>query len=496
MKPISRRTALVLGGVGAAGVLAGGTGLIVAGMSGQNATTEGQFFEPGRVDDGVGSLLEPHVLRSAGGTLQARLSAAEKQVRIAGRTATALTYNGGVPGPTMVVRPGDRLHVTVDNQLDATTNLHTHGLHVSPEGNSDNVFLAIDPGDSFDYGYRIPENHPPGVYWYHPHHHGTVAEQTFGGMYGAIIVEDETPIPVHRERVLVIADITIDGAGRIPAVSPMDLMMGREGAMVLVNGQLAPHIATEPGVRERWRIVNACTSRYLTLRLDGQTMQLLGIDSGRFEKPRNVEEVVLLPGNRADLLVTMAAGRSVLRTLSVDRGGMGMMMGGGMAVSGADDLLTLDVAESGAEATTLPAIPKQAPQRDLRRGSISGERELIFAMGGMGMGAGMMRFTVDGKHFDPDRVDTVVRFGAIEEWTLTNTSPMDHPVHLHVWPMQLVTSSNREHDAPEWQDVVNVPARSSVRVRIPFENISGRTVYHCHILDHEDDGMMGVIDVR
>lgn len=483
MQPISRRNALMLGGVGVAGVLMSGTSLIT-GCTSRTSGVNGR------------ELVEPIALRSSGGSLRVHLSAAEGPVRIAGRDAMVLTYNGGLPGPTLSVKPGDLLQVALDNQLNATTNLHLHGLHVSPDGNSDNVFLSIGPGDSFDYEYRIPENHPPGVYWYHPHHHGTVAGQVFGGLYGAIIVEDKIPIPVTAERVLVISDISIDGSGRIPAPSRMDGMMGREGSMVLVNGQLSPHITSAPNARERWRIVNACASRYLKLRLDGQTMQLLGIDSGRFEHPRVIDEVLLLPGNRADLLVTMTSAQSVLRALPVDRGSMGMMRGGSSAVSGAADLLTLDLAEPGATATALDSLPKQAPQRDLRLEPISGHRELTFAMGGMGMGAGMMSFTVDGKQFDANSVDTSVQAGAIEEWTLTNTSPMDHPIHLHVWPMQLVEPSNGGDDSPEWRDVVNVPPRSSVRVRIPFENITGKTVYHCHILDHEDLGMMGTIEVR
>jgi len=108
----------------------------------------------------------------------------------------------------------------------------------------------------------------------------------------------------------------------------------------------------------------------------------------------------------------------------------------------------------------------------------------------------MMGFTIDGKSFDPARVDTAVAAGAIEEWTLRNTSPMDHPFHLHVWPMQIIEQSGQKTAAPRWQDVVNVPARSSVRVRIAFDDFTGKTVYHCHILDHEDRGMMGLIEVR
>ncbi len=478
MQPMSRRSALVLGGVGAAGVLVGATGLITGWTSGP-APANGVDF------------VEPKALRSAGGTLQTRLTAAAGPALIAGRNATALSYNGGVPGPTLFLQPGDVLRVTLDNQLNATTNLHVHGLHVSPEGNSDNVLLAIEPGTSFDYEYQLPENHPPGVYWYHPHHHGNVADQVFGGLYGAIVVEDTEAIPVSRERVLVVSDITLDAAGQVSGTSQMDRMMGREGAMVLVNGQAGPRVTSESSARERWRVINACTSRYLKLRLDGQSLQLLGIDSGRFQLPHEVEEVVLAPGNRADLLVTMVAGQSVLRTLPVDRGGAGMM-GGSAASSRGADLLTLDVVGSTTSSTSL-AIPEQAVPRDLRTEAVTGRRELTFAMG-MGMGAGMMSFTVDGKQFDPTRVDTVVQAGAIEEWTLTNTSPMDHPVHLHVWPMQIVDPSR--NGPPEWQDVVNVPAFSSVTVRIPFEGFTGKTVYHCHILDHEDVGMMGIIEVR
>ncbi len=169
------------------------------------------------------ALTEPPTLTSAGGLLQVRLEAAAG--RIAGRPATALAYNGGLPGPTLRLQPGDRLQVQLTNRLTQPTNLHVHGLHVSPQGNGDNPFLRIDPGALFDYDYQLPDDHPPGVYWYHPHHHGTVADQIFGGLYGAIIVGDPescTPsVPVTRERVLVISDISLSASGTIPTPSAM-----------------------------------------------------------------------------------------------------------------------------------------------------------------------------------------------------------------------------------------------------------------------------------
>ncbi|MCY0905748.1 multicopper oxidase family protein [Arthrobacter sp. H14-L1] len=495
MQPLSRRSALMLGGVGAAAAATGAAGLLWNQAMG--------FQAAGGLD-----LSEPHALRSADGRLQIKLSAAQGQVRIAGRDADVLSYNGSLPGPTLILQPGDRVNVTLENGLGDPTNLHVHGLHVSPQGNSDNVLVSVDPGESFDYEYRLPVNHPPGVYWYHPHRHGSVADQVFGGLYGAIIVQDPRPVPVTRERVLVISDISLTGGGSTATVSAMEKVMGREGALVLVNGQLNAAMAARPGERERWRIINACASRYLKLRLDGQHLQLLGLDSGRFQSPKDVEEVLLAPGNRADLLVTTAAGTAILQTLPVDRGGMGSMMGGnngsGQSRPGRDGNTLATLAVAGAPAAAPGPVPAQPAPRDLRAAAVTAHRELVFAMGmgmnsggmGGGMGSGMMSFTINGRPFDPARVDTTVPAGAIEEWTLRNTSPMDHPVHLHVWPMQVIEQAGQPVDSPVWQDVVNVPARSSVRVRIAFDDFTGKTVYHCHILDHEDSGMMGLIEAR
>lgn len=255
----------------------------------------------------------------------------------------------------------------------------------------------------------------------------------------------------------------------------------------MVNGQVGATLAAKPGERERWRIVNACSSRYLRLRLDGQRMQLLGVDAGRYPEPREVEEFVLAPGNRADLMVTAVEGTSVLQTLPFDRGGMGMFGSPSSATTGAD-LLTLTVA--GAQETATPLVVPLATTRDLRAEQMTGQRTITLAMGG---GGGGMRFTIDGREFGEGRIDTEIAHGALEEWTIVNTSPMDHPFHLHVWPMQLVEVAGQTVDRVDWRDVVPVPARGRTVVRIAFEGLTGTTVYHCHILDHEDNGMMGTI---
>ncbi|MBC7590074.1 MAG: multicopper oxidase family protein [Salinibacterium sp.] len=483
MEPITRRSALTLGGVGAAFVIAGGAGLVSV------WSTRSEPLSPATTGT---ELLQPALIRSTAGLLEVTLTAAPSAVVIGGTTVNAVTYNGSLPGPTLVVRPGDTLAVTMTNQLDDPTNLHTHGLHVSPEGSGDNVFRRIDAGATAEYRYEIPVDHPPGVFWYHPHHHGMAAQQVFAGLYGAIIVDDAAQIPASIERVLIVSDVTFDASGTIPGASQMERMRGREGTTVLLNGQVNPTMTAHPGERERWRIVNACTSRYLDLRLDGQALQLLGNDSGRFGSPHDVDSLLLMPGNRADVLVTMAEGSSVLQALPVDRGSSAAMMGGNTQSGSAVTLATLNV--TGATRAPLASAPGSEP-RDLRSESVDRGRTLTLAMGGAGMGGSMMRFTTDGRAFDAGRIDQSVAAGTIEEWTIVNTSSMDHPFHLHVWPMQVLEIGGQAVDEPTWQDVVNVPARSNSRVRIAFEDFTGTTVYHCHILDHEDNGMMGVIAV-
>jgi FtsP/CotA-like multicopper oxidase with cupredoxin domain len=495
VQPLSRRNALLLGGLGVAGTAVGAAGL---------AWT----LAPRAAPVTSTALTYPAELRSAGGSLALELEAGRGPMQLAGRGATAFGYNGASPGPTLRLRAGDVLSIRLRNRLAEPTNLHAHGLHVSPQGNGDNVFVTVDPGGSFDYEYRLPADHPPGVYWYHPHLHGLVAEQIFGGLFGAIVVEDADPVPVAMDRVLVVSDTDLDAAGNVRDVPPAERMAGREGGLVLVNGQSNPLLSALPGQRERWRVVNACVARYLRLQLDGQGMQLLGIDSGRFQSPAPVDEVLLAPGNRADLLVTMVAGWSVLRAATYDRGSMPAMMGRAPAGRGGAQppqgvaLATLQV--SGDPVAGPAGLPSQPVPADLRQVSVAARRQFLLAVGMRGDrmgpdvrgGVGMMAFTINGREFDAARTDTTVAAGSVEEWTVANTSPMDHPFHLHVWPMQLISVNGAAPAAPVWQDVVNVPANGRVSVRIAFKDFPGRSAYHCHILDHEDLGMMGVITVR
>lgn len=241
--------------------------------------------------------------------------------------------------------------------------------------------------------------------------------------------------------------MTFDG-GSVAQVSPMDRMMGRTGAVLLTNGRVAPDLTGPAGSDQRVLMVNACSSRYLDLRLAGLGARLRAIDSAR--RPETpVERLLLAPGNRADLVLTTPAAPVAMVAAAYDRGRTGMgMMGGASATSPEAVVLTVVPDPQARVAAVAPAAPGSIP--DLRGQEVAARRTVTMSMG-MGGGVGM-RFLIDGRGFDPGRVDQAVRLGAVEEWTI-------------------------------------------VTVRIAFDRLPARTVYHCHILDHEDLGMMGVVEV-
>ncbi len=484
---ITRRQALALGVAGAATL---GTGALLGTALGS------RLGAPSGSSGGAWS--EPEVIGSVDGVLDLDLTVDRAEVELGGATVSMLAYNGTVPGPTLHLHPGDRLRVHLRNRLDEPTNLHTHGLVVSAQGNADNPFVHIRPGATFDYEIDLPDDHPAGVFWYHPHLHGRVADQLFGGLSGAIVV-DRDDWSDSAPRVVVVSDVTVAGGG-VAAVTRAERMLGRTGELLLANGAVAPRLAATPGVTQRLLMINACASRYLDLRLAGLDARLRGRDSGPpMDEP--IDRLLVVPGGRADVVVTAPSEPGDIVAVGYDRGrGMGMMAGGSTAAPDAV-LLGLDpdtsapgsAASAPAAAGTETPTPVAAAPRDLRTSPVDRIRTLTLSMGMQGMGTGM-GFLIDGRAFDPDRVDQTVALGAVEEWTIRNTSSMDHPFHLHIWPMQTVRTEAGEPDGIDLRDVVDVPAGGSVVVRIAFDRFPGRTVYHCHVLDHEDLGMMGVIE--
>ena len=494
---ITRRQVLTLGAVGTGALVIGTVGLILSTQA--PPSTPSTAPSPDSPDpespapETRSGWAEPEVISAKDGLLELDLRVAAADVVVGGSTVRMLTYNGTVPGPTLHLNPGDRLHVHFSNDLDEVTNLHTHGLHVSAEGNSDNPFLHIEPGQSFDYEIEIPLDHPTGINWYHPHHHGRAADQVFGGMYGAIMVDTDDWSEGGSPRVVLVSDTTFAGGG-VAGVTQAERMMGRTGETLLTNGQVAPELRGPAGSTQRLLFINACASRYLDLGLAGFSATLRGTDSMPLAEPREVDRVLLAPGNRADVTVTIPAETTQLISASFDRGRMGMGMGMGGQGTAAPDAVILTTLPDAAISAPLVTGSVAATLPDLRASEPDGARTITMSMG-MGGGGGMgMQFLLDGREYNHDRVDQSVRLGTMEEWTIVNNSSMSHPFHLHIWPMQVIRVGNTEVSEIDLRDVVHVPEFSSVTVRIAFERFPGRTVYHCHILDHEDLGMMGIIE--
>ncbi|TCD55265.1 multicopper oxidase family protein [Synechococcus sp. BS55D] len=432
------------------------------------------------------------VVRSKAGVLELDLVAQETAIRIPGTSGRALTYNGLLPGPQIELQPGDAVRIHLHNRLNQPTNLHYHGLHIPPDGTADNVFLRVAPGQQQSYSFSLPANHPAGLFHYHPHHHGTVADQVFGGLGGALLVRgdlDRNPeVQAAQEEVLVLKDL--------PAAnerSGSGVMLGREGSVLSVNGQVNPELQVAAGGLLRLRLLNASNARFWRLALEGHTMHLIATDGGALEEPVPLQELLLVPGERADVLVqvTPKGGRFRLNRLPYRRLGRPGMGGMGMGRAGSSQ----GQADVIATVTTIGAVaPQPLPQQLLAVEELpSPVRTRRFVMNhGMAPGMGMA-FLLNGQSYNHARIDTRVQLGDTEDWELVNTGVMDHPFHLHVNPMQVVSRNDRPEAYRAWRDVVLVRPGETVRVRTRFSDFAGKSVYHCHILDHEELGMMGNI---
>jgi FtsP/CotA-like multicopper oxidase with cupredoxin domain len=439
---------------------------------------------------------------STNGLLDTTLEARSSSIKLGQQQGNLITYNGQIPGPRLEAKPGDTVRIRFTNKLSQATNLHYHGLHIPQTGNADNIFLSVPPGETQAYEFTLPKNHPAGTFYYHPHLHELVAEQVFGGLGGIFVVRgelDDIPeVRAAKEEFLFLKDFALDATGQIPAPGHMDLMRGREGAILTVNGLVNPTFSLPSGGLLRFRIVNASSSRFYRLSLEEHPFYLIATDGGAIAKPVELRELLLSPGERAEVLVqgNRPPGQYRLLSLPYDRGGMGMM--GSSAPASSQPHVIATIAYKDSVAKPLPLPEKLIPVETLPQASKTRRIELSMSMG-MGNGMGMqMEFLFNNKTFDMNRVDAAVKLGTIEDWELVNVDPdgMEHSFHLHTNPFQVISRNGKPEPYQAWEDTLRVRAKETVRIRIPFRDFTGKTVYHCHVLDHEDLGMMGIVAVE
>ena len=447
--------------------------------------------------------LQANRIASIDGLLELTLTPKLSPYPLANTSAQVLAYNDQIPGPLLEVKAGDTVRLTLNNQLNAPTNLHYHGLHISPE--IDNVFREVAPGEQYTYEFQIPADHPATTAWYHPHYHLNVAEQVFGGLAGPLIirgdVDDSPDIHQAEEAVLVLQDFGINSRGTVLKPHPLAKKWGREGDILLASGQDTPIVSIPQNGLLRLRLINASASRIYALQLQEHPWFLMATDRGAIAQPIEQDIVTLSPGERAELLIPgqQKTGDYQLINRLYDRGLDEMVDAFGLS---AEQLPGVVLSSEQAIATlryqpSARAMPLALPQ-DL--GSVAPlpppatTREFVLDHG-LDATAPTTGFTINGQSFAMNRVNTQVQLNQVEDWHIINKASMDHPFHLHTNRFQVIARNGQPESLRAWKDTVNIKAYETVTIRIRFDDFTGRTVYHCHILDHEDQGMMGILDI-
>ncbi|HUS20466.1 MAG TPA: multicopper oxidase family protein [Aeromicrobium sp.] len=401
-----------------------------------------------------------------------------------GVTTRVWTYNRMLPGPYIHATVGDTLIVHFKNSLPEETTIHWHGLRVpnSMDGAPGLTQAPVAPGAEVRYEFVLRD---AGTYWYHPHVNSSA--QVGWGLYGPIVVEDPRDSKAFGDDlVLMLSDMSVDPHGQL---LPKDNggafgdLFGREGDVILVNGRVRPRLKVRAGKPQRWRIINAARARYFSVALPRSAFVRLGGDNGLAAQSKKLARLLVVPGERLDVVYTSTAAPgtvSTARWVPVDRGY-------GTNYNRSSEPI-MDVATVDLPRVTPAAVPERL--RDIppiaTSGAVETKVELTIQLDGKVVEMGING--VPSWKAQPLRA----RIGETQVWTLTNNSAFDHPFHLHGYFFQVLD----EGHIPEWKDTVNVPVKSRVRISVRFDDRPGMWMFHCHILDHAEVGMMGHLHVE
>jgi bilirubin oxidase len=366
--------------------------------------------------------------------------------------------------------------------------VHWHGIHLPFESDG-SPFQPIQPGESHDYVFTVRSG-SAGTYWYHPHPDRRTGFAIGKGLFGAIVVHAANdPLPAMNEKLLILSDNRFLNDGTIDFPDPashhggIDEENGREGPVLFVNGQVMPTISIRSGEIQRWRVINSSAGRIFRIALAGQTMLQVGTDGGLFEKPVEVRELILATGERAELLVKGGAPgtRVLLQNLPYDRYSPHTRP---TDWSVTRDLLTVETSnEPPIMSASIPASLHKVIPLDTTK--VTAVRTIVFGQG-----------IINGHTMDMTRVDVSTRVGATEIWQIVNIVGMDHPFHLHGFQFQVLDRDGVKEPYLAWKDMLNIPRHSTARIIVRYDDYPGKWMFHCHILDHEDHGMMGVLEVK
>ena len=512
---------------------------------------------------GMQPFRNPPEIRARNGRIDTTLTVQYTDPRttsLGGCPLTMRSYNGGLVGPTLRVRPGDVIAPLLDNRLPKesaadsaaqyqqeagvafidmvpytfnTTNLHTHGLHVSPKGNSDNVLLAIEPQTRLKYDIRLPRDHTRGSYWYHAHAHGSTAIQVGSAMAGGLVVEDDPDsIPASlraanaSEKVMLIQTMLYDttgraeditaffpdpGSGRNPACTAGQSSCTWQGSnrRITVNGQIVPVIRMRPGEVQRWRLLDGSFRETIGFRVVGHALHEIatdGIYTGRVDTWRDGQDLVLYPGYRSDVLIKAGA-PGLYEVLDDSAGGQVTLRG----VFEDPNLIAILEVTGAPMDMQLPTSAEMAPLAPFRGVDLSTQavrtQEAVFKLGASAQpGDGRNSFQINYEAFDESRI-RYLQLDSVDMWSLTTVGdpagipaanavpPLPHVFHIHINPFQIQRAGPSGAPQWVWKDTQIIPQGDTVTMYTKYEDYTGTFVIHCHILDHEDLGMMEAVEV-
>lgn len=394
-----------------------------------------------------------------------------------GKSIEGWSYNGQFPGPTIEACVGDTLVVHFTNGLDEPTTVHWHGLRLTPDmDGTDDVHPAIQPGESFEYRFPLPD---AGTFWYHSHVNETV--QMERGLYGALIVRGDRVV-VDAERVLELDDLLLDERGELASFTgEQQRHDGRIGNVRLVNGRAEPELTMRAGQVERWRVVNASSARYINLSIGVRPFQLIATDGGLIESAVTMSELLLTPGERADILVGPFAEGEIL---FLDSLGASRIAG----ESDAERFATLRVEAPAPSRAHVPARLREIERLDAR--GIAPNHTVHFQRTPATRRAIDWLINEETHHHAPSVV-----VGELQVWDIVNETAIDHPFHLHGFFFQVVSVDGVAPPFIAWRDTVNVRAGETVCIAWMPDDRPGAWMYHCHILEHHAAGMMAHFQV-
>ncbi|MBC9717300.1 multicopper oxidase domain-containing protein [Streptomyces sp. TRM66268-LWL] len=414
-----------------------------------------------------------------------RMQAGEKEFEDGRRTPT-WGFNGDYLGPTLRAKRGEKVAVRIANGLGEASTVHWHGMHL-PAAMDGGPHQMVEPGGTWTPRWTIDQ--PASTLWYHPHPHGATEKHVQRGLAGMFLLDDEKSAALDlpdeygvNDMPVIVQDVRFDGA-KFDHGHGLMQNTGFLGDRTMVNGTLDPYMEVGDEL-VRLRLLNASTARVYDFGFsDGRAFALIGTDGGLLEAPARMDRLQLSPGERAEIVVRMKPGeRTVLRSFPQDNYGDAWQRRFG----GGDD--SFDVLELRAKQSLRdsPELPSQLGELEVPDGTDSAKERFF----------GLEMSGINGRPMDMGRIDEVVTRGTAETWTVRNDDGMPHNFHVHDVQFR-VLEVDGERPPPELRgakDTVFVPGGTTVKLAMRFDGPADPDtpyMYHCHLLYHEDGGMMG-----